>query len=211
MENQDNSLQAALIQDSDEKSSIPKCDLEGLILDSLDHIETKDPAKTSKRYYFLFLSSVIGIGSYFAHDNPAVLITNLKESMGLNDLEYNMLYSFYSFPNCFLPILGGIFMDGFGVRVFIYISSGLVTIGQAIFAFGITFSSFYTTLLGRVVLGCGGINLEIGQCAIVVGWFSGKELSMAFGLNSMLSFLGILLNDNIMPVLVYYTNLEVGF
>ena len=43
----------------------------------------------------------------------------------------------------------------------------------------------------------------MAQSIIVINWFSGKELSMAFGLNSSISLLGSVLNDNTEPKMVY--------
>ena len=121
-----------------------------------------------------------------------------------------MLYSIYSFPNIIFPFLGGFLMDKFGTRSLIYISSFLVTLGQAIFAFGVSISNFPLALLGRGIFGCGGENLDLAQSVIMVAWFTGKELSMAFGLNSTLSLLGSVMNDNTEPIIVAATNLDTG-
>ena len=120
-------------------------------------------------------------------------------------MKFNALYSIYSFPNIAFPILGGIMMDKFGVRIVLLVSAFLVTIGQAIFAIGVGINSFYIALLGRGIYGCGGDNLDIAQSMIVIKWFSGKELSMAFGLNSSMSYLGTVLNDNSEPKIVEST------
>lgn len=97
-------------------------------------------------------------------------------------------------------------MDKFGSRVVLVFSSMLVTIGQAIFAFGVGIKSFYISLIGRTIFGCAGENLDLAQSIIVIGWFSGKELSMAFGLNSIMSLLGSVLNDSTEPILYAKTN-----
>ena len=107
-------------------------------------------------------------------------------------------------------------MDKFGVRVVLLVSSFLVTIGQAIFTIGVSMNSIYIALLGRGIYGCGGDNLDIAQSMIVIKWFSGKELSMAFGLNSSMSYLGSVLNENSEPKIVESTGsvvfgLFVGF
>lgn len=128
----------------------------------------------------------------------------------MSSIEYNMLYSIYSFPNIVFPLIGGFLMDKFGARALIYASSSFVTIGQAIFAFGVSINSFPIALLGRGIFGCGGENLDIAQSVIVIGWFSGKELSMAFGLNSTLSLLGSVLNDNLEPIIVSFSNVTTG-
>ena len=130
--------------------------------------------------------------------------------MSLSTVEYSLFYSIYSFPNIGLPLIGGLLMDKFGVRSLIYICSALVAIGQAVFAFGVSINSFPIALTGRAIFGCGGETLDITQSVIVIRWFIGKELSMAFGLNLTLSLLGGVLNDNIEPVIVYNTNLDTG-
>ena len=119
-----------------------------------------------------------------------------------------MFYAVYSFPNIFFPLLGGLLMDKFGARTLIFLSAGLVTIGQAVFAFGVSIGSFPVALLGRGIFGCGGENLDIGQSVIVIRWFAGNELSMAFGINSTLSLLGSVLNDNIEPLIDKEMNLN---
>ena len=44
-------------------------------------------------------------------------------------------------------------MDKFGARTLIFLSAGLVTIGQAVFAFGVSIGSFTVALLGRGIFG----------------------------------------------------------
>jgi MFS family permease len=78
--------------------------------------------------------------------------------------------------------MSGILLDKFGVRVIIFITSLLVVVGQAIFAFGVSIQSFYITLLGRGVFGCGGESLEMSQSVIIASWFEGKEMAMAYTL-----------------------------
>jgi MFS family permease len=120
-------------------------------------------------------------------------------------VKFNMLYSIYSLPNIFIPLFGGFLTDSFGAgRVLLY-SSLLITIGQVIFALSPHFGSFYLALIGRAIFGSGGENLDLAQSVIVLSWFSGKELSMAFGLNSSISLLGSVLNDNTEPFIVSYT------
>ena len=96
-------------------------------------------------------------------------------------------------------------MDKFGARVVIIFSSLLVAIGQIFFLLGVDIRLYYLALFGRGIYGCGGDNLDLGQSIIVIKWFSGKELSMAFGINSSMSLFGIALNDNIEPIIVEST------
>ena len=51
--------------------------------------------------------------------------------MSINNLQYNLLYSLYSWPNVFLSLVGGVLIDRFfGVRVGSIVFSCLVTFGQ---------------------------------------------------------------------------------
>jgi MFS family permease len=75
-------------------------------------------------------------------------------------LEFNLLYSVYSFPNIVLPFFGGYLVDFIGVRIGICIFSGLVCLGQAIFAFSADIGSYPVALVGRIVFGLGGESLN---------------------------------------------------
>jgi MFS family permease len=103
-----------------------------------------------------------------------------------------------------------------GFRLGLILFSLLVTIGQAIFAFGVSIESYPIALLGRAVFGCGGESQNVAQSAIVSVWFEGKELSMALGMNVSISRLGSVLNDILEPALYDATDsvvlgLWVGF
>ena len=75
------------------------------------------------------------IGSYYCFDNPAALAVYLKKShtgkktMELSSLQYNLLYSVYSFPNIILPFFGGIMVDKMGVRIGVFLFTFILIIG----------------------------------------------------------------------------------
>lgn len=181
----------------------------------LDQEVLTDPASTNQRFYMLFLACMLNLGSYFSYDLPAALETQIidvitTQQMNISIVQYNMFYSFYSFPNIIFPLFGGYLIDKFGAKFLIIASSLLITIGQAVFAFGVSINSFPIALLGRAIFGCGGDNLDIAQNIIIISWFTGKELSMAFGLNSAMALFGSSLNDNLEPFIVEKTNLNTG-
>lgn len=165
-----------------------------------------DPKNTNARFVFLTLACFICVGSYFAYNNPAALespiisVINIQ-ALDLDLVSFNMLYSVYSLPNIFLPLFGGILTDNFGVRSVLMFFSVLVTIGQFLFYLGVSIKSVSLSLLGRGIFGCGGEVLELAQTIIMIKWFTGKELSMTFGVTSMFSLLGSVANDNIEPVI----------
>jgi MFS family permease len=130
--------------------------------------------------------------------------------MNLSPVEYILLYSVYSIPNIIFPLLGGLLMDNFGYRIVLFSTSAILTLGQGVFAFGVSARSFKIAFVGRGIFGMGGEVMEMAQTLIIVKWFREKELSIAIGLKSTLSLLGSVLNDVLEPIIVDQNSLDTG-
>ena len=63
------------------------------------------------RVIALTLMCLLGFGSYFCFDNPGALQSELKESLNITTAQFANLYSWYSWPNVILPVIGGFLMD----------------------------------------------------------------------------------------------------
>lgn len=73
-----------------------------------------------------------------------------------------MLYSIYSYPNCVLPLFGGIFLDAIGIRKGLILFTIILTIGQLLFAYaGSDPANYHLMLAGRFVFGLGGENMSV--------------------------------------------------
>lgn len=87
------------------------------------------------RFVFLGLWWFVLVGNYFNYDNPAPLMRELRlpvsqGGMGMSYLQFNLLYSLYSFPNFVLPFVGGMIVDKFiGKRMGIIIFTLILAIG----------------------------------------------------------------------------------
>lgn len=123
----------------------------------------------------------------------------------MSDLEFNLYYSIYSFPNIVLPVFGGYFIDVIGNRIGAVLFSVFVVLGQAIFAFGVMVRNYPISLLGRGVFGLGGENLTVCSNHFVTSWFTGSELAMAIGTLTSIGRLGTVLNNTIEPAIVEST------
>mmetsp|Transcript_22965 Transcript_22965/g.35382 ORF Transcript_22965/g.35382 Transcript_22965/m.35382 type:complete len:680 (-) Transcript_22965:30-2069(-) len=157
------------------------------------------------RWLVLCMSCIVLFGSYYSYDNPAALHTHLKNYLHETEdyeIYFNRLYSVYSFPNIFLPFFGGSIVDRTGAPLCAVIFSGLLLLGQIIFAVGTHLRSWGLMLIGRTVYGLGGENIAVAQSVLLAEWFSGStELSLAFGASLSISRLGSVLNNFISPVL----------
>jgi MFS family permease len=93
------------------------------------------------------------------------------------------MYSVYSLPNMFIPLIGGALIDSMNpIHVLIGFST-IVCLGQTLFAIGVTTKWFSLMLFGRILFGIGGESISVAQASITTRWFSGKELSFALGLS----------------------------
>ena len=86
-----------------------------------------------------------------------------------------------------------------GLRLGIMVFTGILTLGQGVFAIGGYKRSLGIMLAGRVIFGLGGESMSVAQSAIVSKWFKGKELAMALGLNLSISRLGSVINGIVIP------------
>lgn len=149
-------------------------------------------------------------GQFYAFDIPSALNEQMRRSLtvstGIGNEEYvylfNLLYSVYSIPNIFLPLLLGIGIDRWGYRILIVVLGVCVFLGQLLFTFGVAEASWSIMLAGRVLFGLGGESLQVAQGCLLFRWFKGHEVAFAFGLNLSIARCGSVLNDIMSPWVV---------
>ncbi len=142
-----------------------------------------NPTSTCHRLIALCLMCSLGFGSYFCYDNPGALQDEIKTAMGVTTLQFENLYALYSWPNVFLPILGGYLLDNvFGIRLGACIFAGFICAGQLLTALGAFMDNFLIMQVSRFVFGIGGESLAVAQNTYASVWFRGVALNMVFGL-----------------------------
>jgi MFS family permease len=181
--------------------------------------DTSETPKTkpelAARWWMLALLCTGLVGSYYSYDIPSATITAMESAFGGNatastdddggggggdtfSVNFNLLYSVYSWPNVVLPFLGGYLSDRLGVRLMLLVFLGFISLGQVVFALGASLqgdSAWHVMWAGRTIFGFGGESLSVAQSALIASWFAGKELAFALGLNLALARLGSVIND----------------
>eukprot|EP00330_Aristerostoma_sp_ATCC50986_P000270 CAMPEP_0114595542 /NCGR_PEP_ID=MMETSP0125-20121206/17354_1 /TAXON_ID=485358 ORGANISM="Aristerostoma sp., Strain ATCC 50986" /NCGR_SAMPLE_ID=MMETSP0125 /ASSEMBLY_ACC=CAM_ASM_000245 /LENGTH=544 /DNA_ID=CAMNT_0001797261 /DNA_START=19 /DNA_END=1653 /DNA_ORIENTATION=+ len=158
-----------------------------------------DRKTTRSRWFALILASLFGFGAYFCYDNPQALQKPIQEKFHVDTTNFNLLYTTYSTPNIFLPLIGGFLVDKLGVRMTGFIFAIFPILGQAIIVYGAYEGTFNLLLIGRVISGLGGDTLLVCQAAILTKWFSEKELSIAMGTALNISSIGSSINSFLSP------------
>jgi hypothetical protein len=151
----------------------------------------QDPVKPEKekssRWIVLLLACLLLFGNFYAFDTPAAINIPLREHLGVDYQTWqyylNLFYSVYSFPNMFLPLIGGHLFDRFPKRYVLMGLSLVVCLGQGMFSFGVWIKDIRVMILGRFIFGLGGESLAVTQTSITTMWFQGKELAFALGMS----------------------------
>lgn len=156
------------------------------------------------RWGILVLVGFVLSVNYYFYDAFSTLKDLLMSEFNYSNTDYGLFISFYSIPNTFLlmAVLGGIILDRFGIRRTGFIFVFFMALGALLTAYGASdyyreggfahalFSSFLTgyspelkmMLLGRFFFGLGAETSIVVVSKILVKWFKGKDLALAFGL-----------------------------
>ena len=160
--------------------------------------------KAGLRWTVLFLIAFVQAANYYFYDAISPLKRDLEENFNFTNTDFGLFVSAYSIPNIFLLmcIWGGIILDRLGIRrtgflfvilmatgafVTAYGASGFYSHGGFGYAFFSSFLPGYSPelkmmLFGRFLFGLGAETSIVVVSKVIVKWFKGKELALAFGL-----------------------------
>lgn len=175
------------------------------------------------RWGILILVGFVLSVNYYFYDAFSTLKDLLKLEFGFTNTDYGLFISFYSIPNTFLlmAVLGGMILDKFGIRRTGFTFVFFMTFGALLTAYGASdyygaggfghdfMSSFLSSyspelkmmLLGRFFFGLGAETSIVVVSKILVKWFKGKDLALAFGLKIGFARMGTFAALRLSPVL----------
>ncbi len=163
----------------------------------------KDSA--AMRWFVLFLISGMMFATYWFYDFFSPLQSLMLKELNITSAEYGKILSATTWANIAgMIIVGGIFLDRYGIRKACVVFGLLTTFGAAMVAVGASnmlhvenSTKVWIMLIGRIFFGSG---IEI-CCVIitrtVVKWFKGYEMALAMGLNVSCGRLGTTLGINL--------------
>jgi MFS family permease len=93
----------------------------------------------------------------------------------------------------------------------IVLFSLIMLVGQTIFTLGVYFKDWGTMFTGRFVYGLAGDNIAIAKSALMVDWFAGGEIAVAFGCTMTIGKLGAIINNNASPYIANNYGVEDAF
>ncbi|RLD59595.1 MAG: MFS transporter [Bacteroidetes bacterium] len=175
------------------------------------------------RWGILILVGFILSVNYYFYDAFSTLKDLMTKEFGFTNTDYGLFVSFYSIPNTFLlmAVIGGIILDKLGIRRTGFMFIFFMAFGALLTAYGASKSyssggigyglmqSFLPSyspelkmmLLGRFFFGLGAETSIVVVSKILVKWFKGKDLALAFGLKVGFGRLGTFAALQLSPVL----------
>jgi MFS family permease len=171
----------------------------------LSHQPDVEKSRGGIRWVVLLLMSLVIFSNYYLYDCFSTLKVTIQTELGLASADYGLIRNFYNVPNVFLfiALLGGMFLDRFGIRktgltfTLFCVLGGLVTAYSVSPTFrdgglGYEFMNSFLPrfpaemkmmMLGRLLFGLGAETQIVMLNKVLAKWFMGKELAFAFGLN----------------------------
>ena len=175
------------------------------------------------RWGVLILVGFILSANYYFYDAFSTLKDLLTKEFNFSNTDYGLFVSFYSVPNTFLlmAVVGGVILDKMGIRRTGFVFIFFMAFGAMLTAYGAsemygrggfgysfmkTFLPDYSPelkmmLTGRFFYGLGAETSIVVISKILVKWFKGKDLALAFGLKVGFGRLGTFAALQLSPVL----------
>jgi MFS family permease len=175
------------------------------------------------RWFILVLVGFVLSVNYYFYDAFSTLKDQLLLEFNFTNTHYGLFVSFYSIPNTFLlmAVIGGMILDKLGIRRTGFMFVFFMAFGAMLTAYGASkyyqdngighsfMSSFLSAyspelkmmLLGRFFFGLGAETSIVVVSKILVKWFKGKDLALAFGLKVGFGRLGTFAAFQLSPVL----------
>ena len=161
--------------------------------------------------------------NYYFYDAFSSLKALLTQEFAFTNTQYGLFVSFYAVPNTFLlmAVLGGMILDRLGIRRTGFMFVFFMAFGAVLTAYGA--SDYYRAggpgyqmmssilpqysaelkmmLTGRFFYGLGAETSIVVVSKVLVKWFKGKDLALAFGLKVGFGRLGSFLALRVSPTL----------
>lgn len=188
----------------------------------MDRIKKALNESATMRWLVLILVGFVLSVNYYFYDAFSTLKDQLLQEFNFTNTHYGLFVSFYSIPNTFLlmAIIGGAVLDRLGIRRTGFMFVFFMAFGAVLTAYGASdyygaegigyglMSSFLPNyspelkmmLLGRFFFGLGAETSIVVVSRIIVKWFKGKDMALAFGLKVGFGRLGTFAALQLSPV-----------
>lgn len=158
----------------------------------------KSAGMISNRWLILAVLFFARLTMAFQFQSVAALSPLLVADYGVGLADIGLLIGLYFAPGIFFALPGGAIAARFGDKRIVSFGLILMLLGGAIIA---ATESWEMMVAGRVVVGVGGVILNVVMTKMLVDWFSGREMSTAMAIYINSWPIGIALALVVLPTL----------
>uniref|UniRef100_A0A1X7UXG6 Lysosomal dipeptide transporter MFSD1 n=1 Tax=Amphimedon queenslandica TaxID=400682 RepID=A0A1X7UXG6_AMPQE len=181
------------------KANKEQSELEGCDRSSIS-LEVKRKAPETRYFYpnhwsygsilLALICFTVFIG-YYCNESPGGLEDTIIKVMGIDATQYNLLFLVTTWPNIFVPVIGGVIADRIlGPRSSYIIVVLILTLGQIIWSVGSFINYFWVVLIGRFFIGAGAATITSVTKIFQFKWCGRKYLTFGLSVSSTMARLG---------------------
>ncbi len=138
--------------------------------------------------WVIFLILAIGYAIvYFHRVAPAVIAPELTRNFGIKGATLGILASAYFYPYAVMQLPSGLLSDSLGPRKTVTAFTLVAAVGAILFGISPT---FFTAVLGRIMVGLGVSVLFIPTLKILANWFEVEKFAIVAGILMAIGGLG---------------------
>ncbi len=148
-------------------------------LENINMVESR--LRVSRYRWVVLLATFYTFVAFaFAFQEAPPLMDSIMQEFDISShAEAGLLMSIVMIPGIFLGIPVGALVGRYGVKFTGFTSTVLIAGGCFLTS---TANSFMMTLIGRLILGVGGVLVTTTMPAVISQWFSSKDLGKAMGI-----------------------------
>ncbi len=169
-----------------------------------------DEERTGLSYrWVIFLILAMGYAIvYFHRVAPAVVVPELTRSFRIKGVALGVLASAYFYPYALMQLPSGLLSDSLGPRKTVTAFTLIAAAGAILFGISPT---FFTAILGRIMVGLGVSVLFIPTLKILANWFEEEEFAIVTGILMAIGGLGWLSAATPLALLTLWLGWRVTF
>jgi len=150
--------------------------------------ENKEQRIVLSYRWVIFLILAIGYAIvYFHRVAPAVIAPELTRNFGIKGAALGILASAYFYPYAVMQLPSGLLSDSLGPRKTVTAFTLVAAVGAILFGISPT---FFTAVLGRIMVGLGVSVLFIPTLKILANWFEVEKFAIVAGILMAIGGLG---------------------
>eukprot|EP01084_Bolivina_argentea_P106491 190539_1 len=134
------------------------------------------------KWYLLMTICLVMVAHIFNRNLLVPLQDPLIDYYNINNLQYNLLQSLYSWPNAIMAVFNGVLVDKIGSNKMFTISYIILMLGAAIMVVSSLYKNYLLLCVSRCLIGIANESLSIIFKVLLMDTFASHEYGLVMGI-----------------------------